>query len=117
MLKKHNRNESFQYFLYFCKLIKIRKRTVIISDEKLREGYWYVLHHPYGYLSDLDKIHPDLADHFARVGIIAYGMNSHAGLRYQLTDDGRELAQIGYDTLTANLVRRHLDLQDATIAV
>lgn len=75
-----------------------------------------MLHNPYGYLSDLDEIDPNLVDNFARVGIIAYGMNSHAGLRYQLTDDGRELAQIGYDTLTANLVRRHLDLHDATFA-
>jgi len=80
-----------------------------LTDEKLREGYWYVLQNPYGFLSDLDEIHPQLADNFARVGIIAYGMNSHAGLRYQLTDDGRELAEIAYNTLTANLVRKYLD--------
>lgn len=80
-----------------------------ITDEKLREGYWYVLQNPCGFLSDLDKIHSDLADNFARVGIIAYGMNSHAGLRYQLTDDGRELAEIAYNTITANLVRKYLD--------
>ncbi|MBO6023391.1 MAG: hypothetical protein J6P83_00870 [Bacteroidales bacterium] len=80
-----------------------------LTDEKLREGYWYVLQNPYGFLSELDNIHPDLADNFASVGIIAYGMNSHAGLRYQLTDDGRELAEISYDTITANLIRKYLD--------
>lgn len=90
---------------------------MIISDEKLRAGYWYVLQNPYGYLSDLDDIHPDLADNFARVGIIAYGMNSHAGLRYQLTDDGRELAEIAYKTITANLVRKYLDQQEPILAV
>lgn len=88
-----------------------------ISDEKLREGYWYVLHNPYGYLSVLDKIDQNLADNFARVGIIAYGMNSHAGLRYQLTDDGRELAEIAYKTLTANLVRKYLDQKEPIWAV
>lgn len=80
-----------------------------LTDEKLREGYWYVLQNPYGFLAELDKIHPDLADNFASVGIIAYGMNSHAGLRYQLTDDGRELAEIAYNTITANLIRKYLD--------
>lgn len=88
-----------------------------ISDEKLREGYWYVIHNPYGFLSDLDKIDRNLADNFARVGVIAYGMNSHAGLRYQLTDDGRELAEIAYKTITANLVRKYLDQQEPILAV
>ncbi len=65
----------------------------------------------------MDKIDRNLADNFARVGVIAYGMNSHAGLRYQLTDDGRELAEIAYKTITANLVRKYLDQQEPILAV
>ena len=83
-----------------------------LPDEKLREGYWYVLQNPCDFLSKLDAIHPELAENFAKVGIIAYGMNSHAGLRYKLTDDGRELAEIAYNTITANLVRKYLDHPD-----
>ena len=90
---------------------------MVIDDEKLREGYWHVLMNPYGYLSELDKIHPGLADNFARVGVIVYGMNSHAGLRYRLTDDGRELAEIAYKTITANLVRKYLDRQEPVLDV
>ena len=80
-----------------------------ITDEKLREGYWFVLQNPCDYMSSLDRIHPDLADNLARVGIIGCGMNSHAEPRYHLTDDGRELAEIAYRTITANLVRKYLD--------
>ena len=80
-----------------------------ITDEKLREGYWYVLQNPCGFLSDLDKIHPDLADNLARVGIIGCGMNSHAEPRYHLTDDGQEHAEVAYNTITAIIIRKYLD--------
>ena len=80
-----------------------------IPDEKLREGYWYVLQNPTGYLSDLEKIHPDLGDHFIQTNIIGEGMNSIGETRYHLTDFGKESIGIYYDTLTSNLIRKKLD--------
>ena len=83
-----------------------------IPDEKLREGYWYVLQNPTGYLSDLEKIHPDLSDHFIQTNIIGEGMNSIGEPRYHLTDFGREAADIYERTITANLIRKKLDEKD-----
>ena len=66
-----------------------------ITDEKLREGYWYILRNPKGYLMDLDKIDEN----------IAYGITSRADLRYRVTDDGLRIARVDYTALTMKLFR------------
>lgn len=77
-----------------------------ITDEKLREGYWYILRNPKGYLMDLDKIDENIADFFASAGIIAYGITSRADLRYRVTDDGLRIARVDYTALTMKLFRK-----------
>jgi hypothetical protein len=82
-----------------------------IPDEKLREGYWYLMHNPTGFQSALMKIHPELVEYLISENVIGEGMNSKAQLRYHLTEFGKETVEMHYTTLTANLVRKELDKQ------
>ena len=77
----------------------------IIDDVTLRKGYWHILREPVGYLTDLDEIDENLADYFASVGVIAYGINSHAQLRYKVTPDGERIARIEFTSLSLKLFR------------
>lgn len=44
-----------------------------IPEEKLREGYWYVLKNRTGYQDDLDKIHPMMSLYLIDEGVIGGG--------------------------------------------
>lgn len=80
-----------------------------IPDEKLREGYWYLMHNPTGYQSALMAIYPELVEYLISSNIIGEGMSSKAQLRYHLTDFGRENVEMLYNSKTQNLVRKELD--------
>lgn len=80
-----------------------------IPKEKLREAYWYLIHNPTGFQEGLNSIHPEMAEYLIQQGIIGEGMNSHAQMRYHLTDFGKENVEVYYNTITANLVRERLD--------
>ena len=80
-----------------------------ITDEELRQAYWYLMHNPKGYQSALMKIHPEMVEHLIKTNIIGEGMNSHGELRYHLTEYGREFVEMLYRTITSNLVREELD--------
>lgn len=82
-----------------------------IPDEKLREGYWYLMHNPTGYQSALMAIYPELVEYLISSNIIGEGMNSKAQLRYHLTEFGKETVEMYYRTLTAKLVKKELDKQ------
>jgi len=79
-----------------------------IDDETLRKGYWYIMHNPRGFVEGLDRIDERLAGYFAKVGIISFGMNSLAQIRYRVTADGAELAELGYRMITSKMVREKL---------
>ena len=85
-----------------------------IPDETLREAYWYLINNPKGYQEYLEKIHPDLVEYLIQNNIIGEGMNSHAQLRYHLTDFGRVNVEMYYRTITSNLVRKKLDEEKET---
>ena len=85
-----------------------------IPDETLREAYWYLINNPKGYQECLEKIHPDLVEYLIQNNIIGEGMNSHAQLRYHLTDFGRVNVEMYYRTITSNLVRKKLDEEKET---
>ena len=79
-----------------------------IDDETLREGYWYIMHNPRGFVEGLDRIDERLAGYFASAGIISFGMNSSAQIRYRVTSGGAELAELGYRMITSKMVREKL---------
>lgn len=87
-----------------------------IDDITLRKGYWYILRNPRGYLSELDKIDTNLADYFAGAGIIAFGINSEAELRYKVTPDGERIASVDYTSLTLKLFREKNNCVQAELA-
>lgn len=110
------------FFIKNCQFMKKRcnfagakrnnKQKVLImaiDDVTLRKGYWYILQNPKGYLSELDEIDDCLADYFAGAGIIAYGINARAELRYQVTPDGERIAKVDYTSLTLKLFREKND--------
>lgn len=66
----------------------------IIPEEKLLEGYWHLMFNKYGYLEDLNKIHPSLAQYLIKEGVIGQGINAKAQLRYHVTKHGEKIAQI-----------------------
>lgn len=80
-----------------------------IPNEKLREGYWYVLQNHTGYQEDLDKIHPMMSLYLIDEGVIGEGMNSRAQFRYHLTELGKGIAELNYITITRKLVKAELD--------
>lgn len=84
-----------------------------IDDVTLRKGYWYILRHSKGYLAELDKIDPNIADYFAGAGIIAFGINSEAELRYKVTPDGERIAKVDYTSLTLKLFREKNGITNA----
>lgn len=65
-----------------------------VGDTTLLKGYKYILENPCGYLIELDNIDENLADYFATAGIIAFGINSHAEMRYKLTAEGERIAKL-----------------------
>ena len=87
-----------------------------IDDVTLRKGYWYILRHSKGYLAELDKIDPNIADYFAGAGIIAFGINSEAELRYKVTPDGERIASVDYTSLTLKLFREKNNCVQAELA-
>ena len=82
------------------------KIDTALDDVSLRRGYWYILRHPNGYLSDLDKIADNLADYLEQANVIATGINSHAQECYKLIiPDGERIAKVDYTSLTLKLFR------------
>ena len=82
------------------------KIDTALDDVSLRRGYWYILRHPNGYLSDLDKIADNLADYLEQSNVIATGINSHAQECYKLIiPDGERIAKVDYTSLTLKLFR------------
>lgn len=79
-----------------------------IPNEKLREGYWYVLQNPTGYQADLDKIHPMMSERLIEEGIIGESMNSHAQFRYHLTELGETIADLNYRNITRKILEEQL---------
>ena len=77
-----------------------------IPEEKLREGYWYVLKNRTGYQEDLDKIHPMMSLYLIDEGVIGEGINSRAELRYHLTELGEDIAELNYITITRRLFHK-----------
>lgn len=77
-----------------------------IPEEKLREGYWYVLKNRTGYQEDLDKIHPMMSLYLMDEGVIGEGINSRAELRYHLTELGEDIAELNYITITCRLFHK-----------
>lgn len=72
-------------------------------------GYEYILAHPNGSLSELDEIDSHLADYFASAGIIAFGINSRANRRYQVTPVGKKIAEIELISLKLKMLKeRHV---------
>lgn len=80
-----------------------------IPQEKLREGYWYVLRNHTGYQEDLDKIHPMMSLYLIEEGVIGEGINSKAQLRYHLTELGEDIAQCNYTSITMKLFHEKLN--------
>ena len=80
-----------------------------ITEEKLREAYWYLMHNKYGYQEDLDKIHPMMSRYLIEEGTIGEGINSRAQLRYHVTELGEDIAQIQYIAITKRMVHEALE--------
>lgn len=80
-----------------------------IPQEKLREGYWYVLRNHTGYQEDLDEIHPMMSLYLIDEGVIGEGINSKAQLRYHLTELGEDIAQLNYTSITMKLFHEKLN--------
>ena len=72
----------------------------IIPEEKLLEVYEHLMHHKYGYLEDLNKIYPGLAQYLIKEGTIGQGVNAKLQLRYHVTSQGEKIARIQYTALT-----------------
>lgn len=81
---------------------------MVTDDETLRRGYWYIMHNPRGFVEGLDGIDERLAGFFANSGIISFGINSQAQIRYKVTAAGEELAELGYRMITSKMVRDKL---------
>lgn len=85
-----------------------------IDDETLRKGYWYIIRNPRGFVEGLDGIDERLAGYFASAGIISFGMNASAQIRFKVTEDGMKLAELGYRMITSKMVREELREEKAT---
>lgn len=81
----------------------------MIEEEILLKAYSHLLCHPQGYLSDLDLIDTRLADYFANMGFIAYGMNSGAKSPYQITSIGKEITKKDYISIYDKKTRSKIE--------
>lgn len=78
----------------------------MMTLEKLKEVYWYVLQRRHGKWSDLDQIHEEAREYLDEGKVIACGyINSVAEPGWKLTALGRLIASCEYRRVTMELFR------------
>ena len=80
-----------------------------IPNEKLMEGYYYLLNNTTGDQKSLEDIYPGLVEYLIQNSLISEGIDSTAGLRYRLTDLGKEIVKENYLTLASDLCKEDCD--------
>lgn len=80
-----------------------------IPNEKLMEAYCYILNNTTGDQKSLEDICPGLVEYLIENSLISEGIDSAAGLRYRLTDLGKEIVKENYLTLASDLCREDYD--------